>query len=139
MPLVTIEVIKDVFTPTQKQQIITQVTDTMVGIEGEALRGVTWVRIVEIEQGDWGIGGQTLRAADVKAMAGGQGRRGGQTVGTVPPSMTNSAPWSVAARSLARKAIRSATSSGVFGRPIGMPPRDRISAWRAASASVPSA
>ncbi|MCI3132186.1 tautomerase family protein [Phenylobacterium aquaticum] len=70
MPLVTIEVIKDVFTPTQKQQIITQVTDTMVGIEGEALRGVTWVRIVEIEQGDWGIGGQTLRAADVKAMAG---------------------------------------------------------------------
>jgi 4-oxalocrotonate tautomerase len=71
MPLVTIEVIKDVFTPTQKQDIIAKMTDTLVGIEGEALRGVTWVRIVEIEQGDWGIGGQTLRAADVKAMAGG--------------------------------------------------------------------
>jgi len=71
MPLVTIEVIKDVFTPTQKQDIIAKMTDTMVAIEGEALRGVTWVRIVEIEQGDWGIGGQTLRAADVKAMAGG--------------------------------------------------------------------
>ncbi|MGD9812136.1 MAG: 4-oxalocrotonate tautomerase family protein [Sphingobium sp.] len=69
MPLVTVELIKDVFTPEQKKDIISKVTDTMVGIEGEALRQVTWVRIVEIEQGDWGIGGQTLTAADVHAMA----------------------------------------------------------------------
>ncbi|WAT18025.1 tautomerase family protein [Aurantiacibacter sp. MUD11] len=67
--MVTIDVIKDVFTPEQKQDMIRQVTDTMVGIEGEALRGVTWVRVVEIEQGDWGIGGQCLTAADVHAMA----------------------------------------------------------------------
>lgn len=71
MPLVTIEVIKDVFSPEEKKEIISKVTDTMVGIEGEALRGVTWVRIVEIEQGDWGIGGQPLTAALVKAMAAG--------------------------------------------------------------------
>lgn len=70
MPLVTIDVIKDVFTPEQKQEIISRVTDTMVAIEGEALRPVTWVRIQEIEQGDWGIGGQMLKAADVHAMAG---------------------------------------------------------------------
>ena len=69
MPLVTIDVIKDVFTPAQKADIITKVTDTMVGIEGEALRSVTWVRINEIEQGDWGIGGHQLSAADVQAMA----------------------------------------------------------------------
>ena len=69
MPLITIDVIKDVFTAEQKQDMIRKVTDTMVGIEGEALRGVTWVRIVEVEQGDWGIGGQTLTAADVQAMA----------------------------------------------------------------------
>ena len=69
MPLVTIDVIKDVFTPAQKADIITKITDTMVGVEGEALRSVTWVRINEIEQGDWGIGGQLLSAADVQAMA----------------------------------------------------------------------
>jgi 4-oxalocrotonate tautomerase len=69
MPLVTIDVIKDVFTPAQKQEIISKVTEAMVAIEGEALRGVTWVRIMEVEQGDWGIGGQTLRARDVHAMA----------------------------------------------------------------------
>lgn len=69
MPLVTIDVIKDVFTSAQKKEIIEKVTDTMVGIEGEALRGVTWVRINEIEQGDWGIGGQCLTADAVHQMA----------------------------------------------------------------------
>lgn len=70
MPLVTIEVIKDVFSPEQKQEIITKVTDTIAGIEGEALRPVIWVRVVEIGQGDWGIGGKPMHAADVKALAG---------------------------------------------------------------------
>jgi len=36
------------------------------------MRQVTWVRINEIEQGDWAIGGQLLGAADVHAMAGKQ-------------------------------------------------------------------
>ena len=70
MPLVTIDVIKDVFTPSQKRELIEKVTDAMVAVEGEALRGVTWVRVQEIEQGDWGIGGKTLAAADIHALAG---------------------------------------------------------------------
>ena len=69
MPLVTVDVIKDVFSPEQKRQIIEKVTDAMVEIEGEALRAVTWVRIMEVEQGDWGIGGQLLTAAAVHDMA----------------------------------------------------------------------
>lgn len=70
MPLVTIDVIKDVFSPEQKNQLIDNVTEAMVAVEGEAMRPVTWVRINEIEQGDWAIGGQRLGAADVHAMAG---------------------------------------------------------------------
>lgn len=70
MPLVTIDVIKDVFTPDQKRDLITNVTEAMIAVEGEAMRPVTWVRINEIEQGDWGIGGKLLGAADVHAMAG---------------------------------------------------------------------
>ena len=69
MPLVTVDVIKDVFTTEQKQEIIEKVTDAMVAVEGEAMRPVTWVRIQEVEQGDWAIGGQMLTAADVHAMA----------------------------------------------------------------------
>jgi 4-oxalocrotonate tautomerase len=70
MPLVTIDVIKDVFTPSEKQQLIAKVTEAMIAVEGEALRGVTWVRINEFESGDWAIGGQTLTATDVQTMAG---------------------------------------------------------------------
>lgn len=68
MPLVNIDVIKDVFTAEQKGQLIERVTEAMVSVEGEAMRGVTWVRIREVEQGDWAIGGQRLSAADVHAM-----------------------------------------------------------------------
>ena len=77
MPLVTIEVIKDVFTPHQKRDLIEKVTDAMVAVEGEAMRAVTWVRVQEIQQGDWGIGGKTLRAADVHAMASGKEAKAG--------------------------------------------------------------
>ncbi len=71
MPMVTIDVIKDVFTPRQKQELITRVTDAMVAVEGENPRGVTWVRIKEFESGDWAIGGKALKAAGVRALAAG--------------------------------------------------------------------
>ena len=44
------------------------VTDTMVSIEGETMRGVTWVRVQELASGAWGIGGKPMTAADVKAV-----------------------------------------------------------------------
>ena len=68
MPLVTIDVIKDVFTPDQKARLIAGVTEAMVAVEGEAMRPVTWVRVQEFEQGDWAIGGQALSAKDVQAL-----------------------------------------------------------------------
>ncbi|HPU15684.1 MAG TPA: tautomerase family protein [Polymorphobacter sp.] len=67
--MVNIEVIKDVFTPAQKRELIQKVTDAMVSVEGEALRGVTWVRIQEFEQGNWAIGGQPLTAKDIHDLA----------------------------------------------------------------------
>lgn len=70
MPLVTIDLIKDVFTPEEKRVMIDKVTEAMIAVEGESMRPVTWVRIMEVEQGDWAIGGQRLCAADVHAMAG---------------------------------------------------------------------
>ena len=48
--------------------MIKKITDAMVEIEGEAMRGVTWVRVHEVASGNWGIGGKALTAADVKAL-----------------------------------------------------------------------
>jgi len=69
MPLVTIDVIKDVFPPAKKRDLIEKVTEAMIAVEGEELRSVTWVRIREVEQGDWAIGGHMLDAPAVRAMS----------------------------------------------------------------------
>jgi 4-oxalocrotonate tautomerase len=71
MPLVNVKLIEGVFDSDQKQEIITRLTETMVSIEGENMRGVTWVLIEEVASGEWGIGGQALTTADVKALAAG--------------------------------------------------------------------
>ena len=70
MPLVDIHLIEGVFDKSQKQEMIRRVTDAMVAVEGESMRGVTWVRVHEVPDGQWGIGGQCLNAADVRAKAG---------------------------------------------------------------------
>ncbi|MFW6024669.1 MAG: tautomerase family protein [Dichotomicrobium sp.] len=71
MPLVDIHIIRDVFTPSQKQALIEKVTDAMVSVEGEHMRSVTWVKINEVESGDWAIGGEMLTSEKVKAIAAG--------------------------------------------------------------------
>jgi 4-oxalocrotonate tautomerase len=68
MPMVTVKLIEGVFTPEQKQEMIRKVTDTMVEIEGENLRPVTWVVVEEVRSGDWGIAGNGLTTADVHAL-----------------------------------------------------------------------
>jgi len=48
--------------------MISKLTETMVGIEGESLRSSTWVIVEEVKSGDWGVGGYGVTAADVKAL-----------------------------------------------------------------------
>ena len=52
--------------------MISKLTDAMVSIEGENMRGVTWCVVEEVESGDWGIGGNALTTADVHALARGK-------------------------------------------------------------------
>ena len=96
MPLVEVKLIEGVFSPKQKQEMITKLTDAMLSIEGENMRGVTSVLIEEVKSGDWGIGGKSLSTADVKAHAAGKsaGQARGepaeepQLVGTTGPGRT---------------------------------------------------
>lgn len=69
MPLINVKVIEGVFSPEQKTQIIRNLTNAMVEIEGEGMRPVTWTVIEEVKSGDWGIAGKPVEAADVRALA----------------------------------------------------------------------
>jgi 4-oxalocrotonate tautomerase len=72
MPFVNVKLIEGVFSSQQKQEIVRRLTDTMVDIEGENMRQVTWVVVEEVKSGDWGIAGQPLSTADVKSLQRGQ-------------------------------------------------------------------
>ena len=74
MPLINVKVIDGVFTPEQKTQIAERLTDAMVSVEGENMRGVTWCVIDEVKSGDWAIGGQPLTTEAVHALAAGPPR-----------------------------------------------------------------
>jgi 4-oxalocrotonate tautomerase len=69
MPLLNVRMIEGVFTPTQKQEMIRKLTDTMVSIEGENLRPYTMVVLDEVKSGDWGVGGSSLTNSEVRALA----------------------------------------------------------------------
>jgi 4-oxalocrotonate tautomerase len=69
MPFINVKLIEGVFSTEQKAQILRRLTDTMVEIEGEAMRAVTWTVIEEVKSGDWAIAGKPLTTGDVKALA----------------------------------------------------------------------
>jgi len=72
VPLIQVKLIEEVFTPAQKKEIISKLTDAMVAIEGENMRSVTWVVIEEVRSGQWGIGGQAMTTEAVRALAAGK-------------------------------------------------------------------
>jgi 4-oxalocrotonate tautomerase len=72
MPFVNVKIIEGVFSDSQKREMVSKLTDTMVSIEGENMRQVTWVVVEEVKSGDWGIGGQSMTTEAVKELALGQ-------------------------------------------------------------------
>jgi 4-oxalocrotonate tautomerase len=71
MPFVNVKLVEGAFDSEQKREIIERLTETMVEIEGENMRAVTWVVVEEVKSGDWGIGGNALATEDIKALAAG--------------------------------------------------------------------
>lgn len=70
MPLVTIDVLRDVWTSAQRRDFIEKVTEAMVEVAGEPMRSAIWVKLTEVEQGQWAIGGERLYADTVYSMGG---------------------------------------------------------------------
>jgi 4-oxalocrotonate tautomerase len=69
MPFIQIKVVAGVFTPQQKREIVERLTEALVEIAGEGMRQLTWCVVEEVPSGEWGIGGQSITADDVRAIA----------------------------------------------------------------------
>ena len=72
MPLINVKFVEGVFSSDQKAQIAERLTDAMVSVEGENMRGVTWCVLEEVKSGEWAIGGQVLTTEAVQALAAGE-------------------------------------------------------------------
>ena len=72
MPQIDVHLVKDVLNAEQKKLVIQKLTDALVSIAGENLRGGTWVKIYEVNSGEWGIGGKPLTTEAVKELAAGR-------------------------------------------------------------------
>jgi 4-oxalocrotonate tautomerase len=72
MPLVNVKAIEGVFTPTQKQEMIREVTDTIVSIRGENIRPAIVVVVEDIKSGDWGIGGNPITTDGARVLVAGK-------------------------------------------------------------------
>ena len=69
MALIQVKVLEGAYTAPQKREIVERLTDAMVEIDGENMRQLTWCVVEEVVNGEWGIGGQTLTADDIRALA----------------------------------------------------------------------
>lgn len=70
MPIIDVKVMEDVLSVEQKQAIAQGITDTFVGVVGEAARPVTWVVIQDVGSGQWTMGGQPVTTEGVRDMLG---------------------------------------------------------------------
>jgi 4-oxalocrotonate tautomerase len=66
--MINVRLIEGVFDDSQKREMIEKLTDAMVEIEGESMRQSIWCLVEEVTSGDWGEGGHSLTADDVKAL-----------------------------------------------------------------------
>jgi 4-oxalocrotonate tautomerase len=65
VPLIQVKVIEGVFTAPQKRQIVERLTDTMVEIDGENLRQVTWRMVEEVGSGE--VGDEPWAAVEMRS------------------------------------------------------------------------
>ena len=93
--------IEGVFTPTQKQDMIRKLTDTMVSIEGENLRPYTLVVLEEVKSGDWGVAGNSSHQLGCQSACGQQPRTlDAQPCSAIPAIALGPPSWPLGAGSL---------------------------------------
>lgn len=65
MPLVQLTFIEGVLPLDKRTALIEEVTEAVLRVAGEPLRGALWVIIEDVPSGSWGVGGRALTTVDV--------------------------------------------------------------------------
>lgn len=68
MPIINVKLVKGTFNSDQKRELLPRLTDAIEAVY-PGLRDVTFVTIDEVQEGDWGIGGEAITSQKVAAHA----------------------------------------------------------------------
>ena len=65
MPFVEVKSIRGVFSREEKARVIEETTEVFARMKGEEFAAGTWVVVSELDDGNWGEGGEVLRKENV--------------------------------------------------------------------------
>jgi len=65
MPFVEVKSIRGVFSTEEKSEVIEEITNVFARMKGDEFASGSWVVINEIDDGNWGEGGEVLKAEHV--------------------------------------------------------------------------
>jgi 4-oxalocrotonate tautomerase len=68
MPYINCRVMEGVLSDDQKAEIAESITETIVSVVGEPVRGLTWVVIDDMASGNFTIGGRPITTEGVKEL-----------------------------------------------------------------------
>lgn len=72
MPLIDIHLIKGSTTPEQKRQMMEETTEMIGRVLNEPVKRLTWVRIIEVGEDEWMIGGEVFTLEHVRKLRAGE-------------------------------------------------------------------
>lgn len=72
MSLVQVNLIEEVFTSTEKKEIVTELTDAMVSIKEQNGPSWAWVDIEDVFSDEWEVGGLAMTTDAIRALVAGE-------------------------------------------------------------------
>jgi 4-oxalocrotonate tautomerase len=70
MPLVTVRALEGALSPAQRDDLLRRITETIVAVQGEGVRAVTWVIFDEIRDRSIAVGGEVISTSHVRQLMG---------------------------------------------------------------------
>jgi 4-oxalocrotonate tautomerase len=72
MPLIKVKLIEKAFTPTEKKELVTKITDAMVSIKQPNRPAVAWADIEDVLSDQWEIGAPAMTTDAIRDLVAGE-------------------------------------------------------------------
>jgi 4-oxalocrotonate tautomerase len=72
MPIVQVKLIKEAYTPTEKKEIVAELTDAIMSIKEQNSPSWAWADIEDVLSDEWEIGGLAMTTDAIRVLVAGE-------------------------------------------------------------------